>query len=93
MSEAAKKVTKLLTPLMPEEFRQAEHELQQWLVYAEPEATDEHLTDSKYWTNVANLLRAPARIEIWAADGTWIKEARCVAAGNDKACGLPFFER
>lgn len=80
-----KKVEKLVTPVMPAAFRQAEHEVQRWLVYADPTAEVKHLEDPKYWANVAYLLRVPAELVIWAEDGTWKKWATVHACDRNWA--------
>lgn len=90
MSEAAEKkqdekVKVLVRPLMPAEFRQSEHELQQWLVYVDPKAKDKNLEDPKFWSNVAYLLRVPAELTIWAEDGTWKKKATVHACDRNWA--------
>lgn len=88
MSEAAKKIeppTVLVAPLNGTAFRQYEHECQTWFVYADPKATDDHLTDPKYWANVANLFRAPAELTIMAEDGTWKRKATVLAADRNWA--------
>ena len=88
MSEAAKNtenVEVLVRPVMPAEFRQTEHELQRWLVYVDPKATDKQLQDPKFWSNVAYLLRVPAELTIWAEDGSWKKWATVHAADRNWA--------
>lgn len=88
MGEAVKKtenVKHLVAPLMPANFRQYEHEIQQWVVYADPKATDKDLETPAYWSNVSNYFRIPAEITIIAEDGTWKKWATVHAADRNWA--------
>lgn len=68
--------------LTPHNFREADYKRTSYLVTAERGTKISDLTGRDYWSHVAARLRPRDRVEVHAADGSWLAELMVVQASR-----------
>lgn len=69
----------------PTVLREADHYRNVWHIDLDPGATLADTLDPKFWAHVAGRLKAKARIEVHAADGSWFAELMVRSATRTEA--------